>query len=236
MQGWSDRNSPALVIALIALVIALTGTAWAALEKNSVGPRQLKSKSVTTAKFADESVTGGKVASKTLGGQDINLARLGTVGSATFAAHANNAERLGDLPAGCAALSIEARGLCFDSSVSGPVVGVKTAVDLCAARGGFLPTPGTLISIRNLVSLGSDAPSVLTADPDHSDAVFADEIYANTDGINWRATVVDATSVGRRLLRKEVVDESDSNEIEKTKELSGKVASAKFLCAYRLLR
>ena len=32
------RLSPAMVIALIALVITLTGTAYAALNKNSVGP------------------------------------------------------------------------------------------------------------------------------------------------------------------------------------------------------
>lgn len=41
------RPSPAMVVALVALVCALTGTAWAALGKNSVGTKQLKSNAVT---------------------------------------------------------------------------------------------------------------------------------------------------------------------------------------------
>jgi hypothetical protein len=67
------RPSAALVIATAALVVALTGTGYAALKipKNSVGTKQLKNNSVTSAKIADgqvamadlanNSVTGGKI-------------------------------------------------------------------------------------------------------------------------------------------------------------------------------
>jgi hypothetical protein len=60
------RPSPAMVVALIALICALTGTAWAALGKNSVGTKQLKKNAVTTAKIKKDAVTGAKVKESTL--------------------------------------------------------------------------------------------------------------------------------------------------------------------------
>ena len=73
--------SPAMIVALIALVVATTGTGYAAmnLPKKSVGTKQLK----------PNSVTGAKVKNRTLTGKDINLAKLGTVPDA---AHANVAD------------------------------------------------------------------------------------------------------------------------------------------------
>lgn len=85
------RPSPAMVVALIALVCALTGTAWAALGKNSVGTKQLKSNAVTTAKIKKEAVTSKKVKKHSLTGKNIDLAKLGTVPSATNATNAVNA-------------------------------------------------------------------------------------------------------------------------------------------------
>jgi hypothetical protein len=152
-----------MVIAVIALIVALTGTAFAALGKNTVGPRQLKSKSVTTAKFADEAVTADKVAKNTLIGSNFDLNQLGTVPNAT------HAERLGDtshilvtddkgtraLPATCPGGAILVRGLCFDAAPNGPIEGVKAAADACAQKGGRLPTPTQLLSVRTLINLGN---------------------------------------------------------------------------------
>jgi len=87
----AHRPSPAMVVALIALVCALTGTAWAALGKNSVGSKQLKNGAVTTAKIKKEAVTAKKVKKHALTGQDIDVAKLGTVPSATNATNAVNA-------------------------------------------------------------------------------------------------------------------------------------------------
>jgi hypothetical protein len=87
----AHRPSPAMVVAVIALVCALTGTAWAALGKNSVGTKQLKSNAVTTAKIKKEAVTSKKVKKHSLTGKNINLAKLGTVPSATNATNAVNA-------------------------------------------------------------------------------------------------------------------------------------------------
>src|SRR4051794_28312802 len=79
------RPSPALVIAVIALIFALTGTAWAALGKNSVGSKQLKKNSVTKSKIKKEAVTAAKIKKGTITGKQINLAKLGTVPSAQLA-------------------------------------------------------------------------------------------------------------------------------------------------------
>jgi hypothetical protein len=87
------RPSPALVISLIALFVALGGTGYAALKlpKNSVGSKQLKKNAVTSSKIKAGAITGAKVKNGSLTGADIQLGALGTVPSATNAANATNA-------------------------------------------------------------------------------------------------------------------------------------------------
>ena len=63
------RPSPAMVVACIALLVALTGTSVAAVQAlapNSVGPAQLRAAAVTNPKLAANSVTGAKVANRSL--------------------------------------------------------------------------------------------------------------------------------------------------------------------------
>jgi hypothetical protein len=83
----SRRPSPAMIVAILALVMAMVGTGYAAfkLPKNSVGTKQLKKNSVTAAKIKKNAVTSAKVKNHTLTGADINLAKLGTVPSAATA-------------------------------------------------------------------------------------------------------------------------------------------------------
>jgi hypothetical protein len=78
------RPSPALIISIIALVMAMASTGYAAfkLPKNSVGAKQIKKNAVTGAKVKNQSLTG----------KDIKLSKLGTVPSATNAAHATAAD------------------------------------------------------------------------------------------------------------------------------------------------
>jgi hypothetical protein len=77
------RPSPALVISVLALFIALGGSAYAAnqLAKNSVGTKQLKKNAVTTPKIKNNAITGAK----------INEGTLGAVPTATNATSATNA-------------------------------------------------------------------------------------------------------------------------------------------------
>lgn len=63
------RPSPALVIAIAALVMAMVGTGYAAIKlpNKSVGTAQLKAKAVTNAKIKNGTITGKKLKLKTIG-------------------------------------------------------------------------------------------------------------------------------------------------------------------------
>jgi hypothetical protein len=75
------RPSPAMIVAIAALVMAMGGVGYAAtsLPKNSVGTKQIKKNAVTTAKVKNHTLTG----------KDIKLSKLGTVPKATVAETAN---------------------------------------------------------------------------------------------------------------------------------------------------
>jgi hypothetical protein len=83
--------SPALVIALIALFIALGGTSYAAIKlpKNSVGSKQLKNNAVTGSKIKNGAVTKSKI--NTSGLTVPNATHATTADSATSATTATSA-------------------------------------------------------------------------------------------------------------------------------------------------
>lgn len=183
-RKWIGRPSPAMVVAVIALIAALSGSAYAALGKNSVGSRQLKAKSVTTGKIANNAVNGAKVASGSLTGSDINLDALGTVPSATNAASAANANTVGGHAASCPPATILIRGVCFDAAPNPTVGSIQGAADSCAAKGGYLPSPMELYSTRGVLNLGSGIGD---------DNQYTDAYYGNTSGTNYRTVVIDGT-------------------------------------------
>ena len=109
MRSWfpGKRPSPATVIALIALFVALSGSAYAALSKNSVSSKQVKNGSLVSKDLKDgKAVTGADVADDSLTGEDLDEATLGSVpaadaaSTATNAAHATDADQLGGVAAG----------------------------------------------------------------------------------------------------------------------------------------
>jgi hypothetical protein len=201
------------VVAIIALIAALGGSAIAAkhhkklvLPKNSVGTRQIKSKAVTAGKIARNAVTAAKVADHSLTGSDINLSALGTVPSATNAAHAASADSLGGHAAACPGGTTLIRGICFDSSSSGPASSVTAAADACAARGGWLPSPLELYATRSVLNLGTGVGD---------DHMYTDAMYNTPGGGNYRTIVVDGTGA---------ISESELT------------APARYICAYPLVR
>ena len=198
--------SPAMVVAIIALIAALTGTAIAALPKGSVGSRQLKPKAVTTGKIANNAVNGQKVANGSLSGTDINLNALGTVPAAVESSHASNADAISGHPAACPSGTTLIRGLCFDS-VSNPVAAnLKAASEACAAKGGFLPTPMELYSVKGILNLGTGTGT---------DQQFTDAVYADDGGGTYWTITVDGTGTLERL------------------EISN---SSRYFCVYPLIR
>jgi hypothetical protein len=89
--------SPALVVAVIALIIALGGTSYAAftLPSGSVGTKQLKNKAVTNGKLAANSVGTQKIRNGAVTGPKMNFSGV----SVPNALQANNANQLGGAPA-----------------------------------------------------------------------------------------------------------------------------------------
>lgn len=94
MKQIRKRLTYANVMSSVAVFLVLGGaTALAAgLGKNTVGTKQLKKNAVTTAKIKNEAVTGIKIKKGTITGNNLNLAALGTVPSATNANHASTAD------------------------------------------------------------------------------------------------------------------------------------------------
>jgi hypothetical protein len=107
----SKLPSPAMIVALLALAVALGGTTYAAkkLKKNSVGTKQLKKNAVTTAKIKKGAVTGAKIennaittakiADGAVSGAKVNAGSLGTVPNATNAQTAQHAQTADAIPA-----------------------------------------------------------------------------------------------------------------------------------------
>jgi hypothetical protein len=201
------RPSPAMVVAVVALVAALSGSAYAALGKNTVGTKQLKSKAVTSGKIANNAVTSAKVAPNSLTGSDINLTALGAVPNATTAANAGNANTVGGHAAACPAGTTLIRGVCFDAAARGPAPTLTAAADACAAAGGYLPTPMELYSTRTVLNLGTGVGT---------DRMYTDSYYSAVGtGSNYTTVVLDGTGT----LTEQSVD-----------------SASKYICAYALVR
>src|SRR5215210_8057438 len=78
------RPSPALVISLIALFVALGGTSYAAIK---IGARNLKTGSVGTRAVKNGTLSGRDLKRAGLSGREINEGRLGVVPSAGGISH-----------------------------------------------------------------------------------------------------------------------------------------------------
>jgi hypothetical protein len=87
------RPTPSMAVALTALFVALSGSAFAAftLPKNSVGTKQLRNGAVTGSKLHANAVTSGTVKDHTLGANDL---RNGAVGANQLANGAVGARQL----------------------------------------------------------------------------------------------------------------------------------------------
>jgi hypothetical protein len=204
-----------MIVAVIALIAALSGTAMAAkqqLKKNSVGSKQLRSKAVTTGKIAPNAVNGSKVANESLTAEDIRVSSLVNVPSAVTATNANNANTVGAGPekhgAECPGGTTLIRGICFDTSLSGPVAGVEKAATACAQKGGFLPSPMQLYTARTVIFLGTGVA------PDHAvaDAYYFDSSFEPT------TVTVDGSGTIKLL------------------SAFGPGSNTKYVCAYQLVR
>jgi hypothetical protein len=88
------RPSPALIVALVALVAALGGTALAGPSLHEA--KKKKKKQAGDKIIKKRSLSGNRLKAKTVTGAELDLAKLGTVPSATNATHAATAGTAGN--------------------------------------------------------------------------------------------------------------------------------------------
>jgi hypothetical protein len=84
----AKRPSPSLVISILALFVALGGSAYAA---SKVGTKEIKNKAITSAKIKKNAITTAKIKNEAVTGAKIKEASLGVVPSAVNADNATNA-------------------------------------------------------------------------------------------------------------------------------------------------
>jgi hypothetical protein len=158
------RQSPALVVAVIALFVALGGSVYAA-KRAKLDGRAIRAKSIPGNRLKPHSIAanrlmpgvlGGGGASGPLTGADINELTLGQVPSATHADFADSAQSAVDAQTalnavnavdaqtvnghsvGCLPGTRPFAGACWQSSANS-AVDAATAARKCAAKGGTLP-------------------------------------------------------------------------------------------------
>jgi hypothetical protein len=88
------RPSAALVVSIVALAVALTGTAYAGavLGRNSVGTKQLRKNAVTTAKIHNGAITAKKLKKGLLVPHATRADVANSAGAALSAGHASSAD------------------------------------------------------------------------------------------------------------------------------------------------
>jgi hypothetical protein len=99
-RRYLPTSSAGLIVAIIALVVAISGSAYAAstLGKNSVGTKQLQKGAVTSKKIAANAVTSGKIKPGSIGSKKLkstlvvpNANHANLADNATSATNATNA-------------------------------------------------------------------------------------------------------------------------------------------------
>lgn len=158
------RHSPALVIAVIALFVALGGSVYAA-KKAKINGKAIRAKSIPGNRLQPRSIAANRlkpgvlqsmVSTAPLTGAEINELTLGQVPSAAHADTADTAQSAIDAQTalnavnavdaqtvnghgvGCLPNTQPFAGACWESSPSS-AVNAPTAARKCAARGGELP-------------------------------------------------------------------------------------------------
>ncbi len=158
----SRRPSPAMVVALLALFVALAGTAWAA-------------QSINGGAIKKQTIGAGKLKHKTLTGYQINLNKLGTVPSAKRAAHTYWAVVNNPPGAGNAALARASdTGITATEGGGAVVVVLPTNVSVCANVAGRnnagTTVPGAGYAQTNVSPANPNAIEVRTRDEKGADA------------------------------------------------------------------
>jgi hypothetical protein len=116
------RPTPALILAFIALVAALSGTAVALPGKNTIDSGDIKKGQVKNSDIGKNAITGSKVKNNSLKGADVLESSLGQVPSAASANTASNATQLGGVAASAYAKSADILHATVDTTATGATI------------------------------------------------------------------------------------------------------------------
>lgn len=157
----SKRPSPAMVVAVIALIVALAGTAYAA-------------QTINGGSIKKQTIGGGKLKKKTLTGFQINTNKLGVIPSARRAAHTYWAVVNNPGGAGNAALSRASDpGITATEGGGAVTVAVPFNVAFCANVAGRnnagTSVPGAGYAQTNVSPANPNAIEVRTRDEKGAD-------------------------------------------------------------------
>lgn len=155
------RQGPALVIAGLALVAALSGTVYAAakidgrtIRVKSLPGNRLAVASVPGNRLKPGAIKGSQLAPGSITGIQIDASTLGQVPSAIHAetadsahdaetslnsANAQNAKTVNGYEAGCKTGTRPFAGACWQATAAGTALNAPAAAAACAAQGGELP-------------------------------------------------------------------------------------------------
>ena len=134
--GRKVRPSPSMVVALLALLVSLSGVAYAGgligtndIQNGAVTTPKLHNGAVTKAKVHGNAINGSKVVDNTISGNDVNESTLGTVPNAQQLQgfDANDFVKAGTVLFGSGAINGSVPHSLFSSSLVG--VGVATDGD-----------------------------------------------------------------------------------------------------------
>ncbi|HEU5252651.1 MAG TPA: hypothetical protein VFU16_04895 [Solirubrobacterales bacterium] len=174
------RQGPALVVAGLALVAALSGTVYAAAGK--ISGRSIKVKSIPGNRLALGSVPGNRLqpgalkgsqlAPGSITGVQIDASTLGPVPSsihaetadsahdaetALQAAHAEDARTVNGHEVGCKTGTRSFSGACWQEAPSSSALNAPAAAAACASQGGELPAALSLVAFSQQPGVLLDA-------------------------------------------------------------------------------
>lgn len=158
------RQAPALILAGLALVAALSGTVYAAGKAGRINGKTIKVKSLPGNRLAMGSVPwnrlkpgaiqGGQLAPGSVTGVQVDVSSLGQVPSAARseraqsaqdaetalnAVNAENAKTLNGYSAGCKPGTRPFAGACWEGDPHPTALSAPAAASACASQGGELP-------------------------------------------------------------------------------------------------
>jgi hypothetical protein len=135
------RPTPALVVAIVALVFAMVGTGYAAfqLPAKSVGTKQLKANAVTTAKVKAHAITGKKL-------------KLNSIGTVPKANHALTADTANALPAP----QLHLVGASGEPPFLGGSANVPSEGPLSFAPASFFKDADGVVHLEGIVKVGTE--------------------------------------------------------------------------------